>query len=297
MKIAVIGSINMDIVMKVARLPQKGETLTAEEYMTIPGGKGANQAVAASRLGADVSMIGALGTDAFGDALQTHLLDSNINIDGVKRTPQPTGNALITVDGQGDNTILVYPGANHQVTTAFIEQQKSLIREADWVMLQLEIPMESVVYAVQMAKEMGKKVLLNPAPAAALPQEMMPLIDVLTPNETELALLSSTEDLTEGANRLLHQGIKQVVVTLGSKGSVAYTQETTVIAPPYEITAVDTTAAGDAFNAALVVAIGDGKKLADALSFANAAGALAATKMGAQSSLPSLEQVKALIRG
>ncbi|MDW7678163.1 MAG: ribokinase, partial [Bacillota bacterium] len=196
-----------------------------------------------------------------------------------------------TVDRQGDNTILVYPGANGDVSFQWVEEQEALIREADWVMIQLEIPMESVLTAATLAKRLNKKVLLNPAPAAQLPEELISLVDILTPNETELALLSGVRGIEEGAEVLLKKGVSTVVVTLGARGSLARTSETIVNAAPYNIVAVDTTAAGDAFNAALVVALGEGSKLPEALAFANAAGALTATRMGAQSSLPTRKEV------
>jgi len=291
-KIAVIGSINMDIVMKVPRLPQKGETLLAEEYLTVPGGKGANQAVAAARLGAEVSMIGALGRDAFGDTLLEGLTEDGLDVQGIRRTDSPSGNALITVDPQGENTILVYPGANGDVTPDWVQHQESIIQEADWVMLQLEIPMESVLKAAKLAKKLKKKVLLNPAPAAELPEELISMVDILTPNETELALLSGVAGIEEGADVLLGKGVQMVVVTLGSKGSLAKTKESMIQAEAYAIQAVDTTAAGDAFNAGLVTALGEGRNLKEALSFANAVGAVTATKLGAQRSLPTREVVE-----
>lgn len=296
MKIVVIGSINMDLVMKVSRLPQKGETLTAEGYFTVPGGKGANQAVSAARLGAEVNMVGALGNDGFGEELFQHLKMEGIGLQGINRTEGPSGNALITVDDKGDNTILVYPGANHNVSPEWIERQEEIIKKADWVMLQLEIPMNSVVAAARLARKLNKKVLLNPAPATVLPEELISLVDVVTPNETELALLTGSHNLEEGAARLIQQGIDTVVVTLGDRGSVAYREETKISASPYSVKAIDTTAAGDTFNGALLIAMGDGKGLEDALDYANAAGALAATKMGAQSSLPTKGEVEDFIK-
>lgn len=292
MKIAVIGSINMDIVMKVPWLPQKGETLLAEEYLTVPGGKGANQAVAAARLGAKVSMIGALGREAFGDTLLKGLTEDGLDVRGIRRTDSPSGNALITVDPQGENTILVYPGANGDVTPDWVQRQESIIQEADWVMLQLEIPMESVLKAAKLAKKLKKKVLLNPAPAAELPEELISMVDILTPNETELALLSGVEGIEDGADVLLSKGVQMVVVTLGSKGSLVKTKQSMIQAEAYAIQAVDTTAAGDAFNAGLVTALGEGRNLKEALSFANAVGAVTATKLGAQRSLPTREVVE-----
>ncbi|SMP38788.1 ribokinase [Anoxynatronum buryatiense] len=291
MKIAVIGSINMDIVMKVHRLPEKGETLMASDYRTVPGGKGANQAVAAARLGASVAMIGALGNDAFGDTLLKGFQDEGLNVEGIQRTTGASGNALITVDDQGDNTILVYPGANGDITPQWIHQQEKLIQEADWVMLQLEIPMNCVVAAAKLAKKHGKKVILNPAPAAELPPELYTFLDLLTPNETELALLTGITGSEAGMQELLKRGVKTIVVTLGSKGSMAKNGDGTFTAEPYAIKAVDTTAAGDAFNAGLVVALAEERPLQEALAFANAVGALTATQMGAQHSLPLRGQV------
>ena len=291
MKITVIGSINMDIVMKVPRLPQKGETLLASEYLRVPGGKGANQAVAVARLGVTVSMVGALGKDAEGDCLLKQLKQEGIDTAGVLRTDTASGNALITVDEKGDNTILVYPGANLQVTPAWVMQQKELIVQADWIMLQLEIPMESVVTAAHLARNNGTQVLLNPAPATQLSDELISLLDVLTPNETEIVLLSGESDIATGASRMLDKGIDAVVVTLGSKGSMAIREKQTYHAPPCHINAVDTTAAGDAYNAALLTALAEGKSFREALIFANAAGALTATRIGAQSSLPTRSAV------
>ena len=287
MNIIVIGSINMDIVMKVPRLPQKGETLMAEDYMTVPGGKGANQAVAAARLGSNVTMVGALGEDAFGDTLLQRLQKENINTTGVRRTSSASGNALITVDNHGDNTILVYPGANHDVSTAWIEEQEKLIVQADWVMLQLEIPVNSVVTAIETAQKLGKKVLLNPAPAMTLPEDLYASIDLITPNETELRILSGKEKIREGAAWMIEKGVGCVIVTLGAEGSLGMTKDQEVSVPAYPVQPVDSTAAGDAFNAAVVIALSEGNNLKKSMAFANAAGALTTTVMGAQRSLPS----------
>lgn len=295
MKIAVIGSINMDIVMKVSRLPEKGETLMATDYLTVPGGKGANQAVAAARLGASVTMVGALGTDAFGDTLLRGFQHEGLQVEGIQRMEGASGNALITVDAQGDNTILVYPGANGDLKPGWIQQQEALVKETDWVMLQLEIPMDCVIAAAKLAKSQGKKVLLNPAPAVTLPAELYALIDLLTPNETELALLAGVSGIEAGMEALQQQGVQTVVVTLGSKGSMAKVGDSLFKAEPYTIKAVDATAAGDAFNAGLVVALAEEKPFPEALAFANAVGALTATKMGAQHSLPTRDQVDAFM--
>jgi ribokinase len=293
MNIIVVGSINMDIVMKVPRLPQKGETLMAEDYMTVPGGKGANQAVAAARLGSKVTMVGALGGDAFGDSLLLSLQKENIDTTGVRRTSSASGNALITVDNNGDNTILVYPGANHDVSTTWIEEQEKLIAQADWVMLQLEIPVNSVAATIEIAKKLGKKILLNPAPAVTLPEELYASIDLITPNETELRILSGKEKIRDGAAWMIEKGVKCVIVTLGAEGSFGMTKGQEVSVPAYPVKPVDSTAAGDAFNAAVVIALSEGNNLKESMAFANAAGGLTTTVMGAQRSLPdrnSLDQ-------
>ena len=291
MKIAVIGSINMDLVFQVQRLPQKGETLLADHFEKVPGGKGSNQAVAASRLGADVTMLGALGKDGFGDELLERLKQEKIHTEGILRTETPSGNAMITIDEKGNNTIIVYPGANFDVTEIWIRDKLELLKESKWVMFQLETPMDTVDDGIQRLKSSGKNILLNPAPAKKLPDRLYPMIDVITPNETELALLSGTEDIEDGARILLKKGVRQVVVTMGEKGSIAISHEQTIEGKPCRVKAVDTTAAGDTFNAALIIALMERKGMKEALCFANAAGALATTKFGAQSSLPTKEEV------
>lgn len=295
MNIAVVGSINMDMILKVKRLPQRGETLLANHYMTVPGGKGANQAVAASRLGAKVTMMGALGKDAFGDELLEGLKQEKICTDGILRTNSPSGNAMITIDEQGDNTILVYPGANFDVTERWIYDKIELLEKAEWVMFQLETPIITVEKSIQRLKESNKSILLNPAPAQKLPESLYAMIDIITPNETELALLTGTRDIEAGARVLLEKGVKQVVVTMGERGSIAISHQKTVKGSPYEVQAIDTTAAGDTFNAALLVALLEKKSMKEALQYANAAGALATTKLGAQNSLPMKEEVLELM--
>ncbi len=296
MNMIVIGSINMDIVMKVPRLPQKGETLMADDYITVPGGKGANQAVAAARLGSNVTMVGALGIDAFGDTLLHKLQDENIATAGIRRTGSASGNALITVDYNGDNTILVYPGANYDVTTAWIAEKEKLIHQADWVMLQLEIPVSSVVATIKIAKKLEKKVLLNPAPAVMLSEDLYAMIDLITPNETELRLLSGKKEIREGAAWMIDRGVKCVIVTLGIEGSFGMTKDQEMSVPAYPVQAVDSTAAGDAFNAAVIVALSEGNNLEDSMKFANAAGALTTTVMGAQRSLPSRAELNQFLK-
>lgn len=292
MKILVIGSINMDYVAHVDKLPEKGETLTSNNYHVSPGGKGANQAVAARRLGAEVFMIGALGNDGAGRDLYSKLQGEGIDTSGILFTDTPTGNAMITVDEKGSNTIVVFPGSNGKLDAAWIEKFKQEIMNADCVILQLEIPMETVEAAVKLAKACGTKVILNPAPAKSIPLEVYKDIDIITPNETELARLTGTEDIKEGSKILIANGVKRVVVTLGEKGSYYLDSEEEVFAEAVKINAIDSTAAGDSFNAALAVALNEKLGIREALEFSNIVGALTTTKIGAQDSLPFRSEVE-----
>ncbi len=295
LKILIIGSINIDYVCTLAELPQKGETLLASSFVESSGGKGANQAVAAQRLGAEVTMIGAVGKDAVGNKLIDNLRKEGINVDSIKSVDVPTGNAIITVDKNGDNTIVVYSGANFEVDEEFINSCETVIEENDFIILQLEIPMKTVLHSAKLAKKYGKKVILNPAPAKELPKEIYEYIDYITPNETELARITGINDIKEASKELINRGAKNVVVTLGEKGSY-YLGESELEVGSFKIDAVDTTAAGDSFNGALAVAIGEGKSIEEALKYANAVGALTTTKIGAQVSLPYKEEVEKFLK-
>lgn len=295
LKILIIGSINIDYVCTVAELPQKGETLLASSFVESSGGKGANQAVAAQRLGAEVTMIGAVGKDAVGNKLIDNLRKEGINMDSIKSVDVPTGNAIITVDKNGDNTIVVYSGANFEVDEEFINSCETVIEENDFIILQLEIPMKTVLHSAKLAKKYGKKVILNPAPAKELPKEIYEYIDYITPNETELARITGINDIKEASKELINRGAKNVVVTLGEKGSY-YLGESELEVGSFKIDAIDTTAAGDSFNGALAVAIGEGKSIEEALKYANAVGALTTTKIGAQVSLPYKEEVEKFLK-
>jgi ribokinase len=306
-KVAVIGSLNMDIVVEARQIPQIGETLLGDRVRFIPGGKGVNQAVAAARLGASTSMIGAVGADAFGDDLMAALRKEGIDVSGVKRlTDTATGVASIYV-ADGDNSILVVPGANDQVTPADIDQHLDKLKEADIVLLQLEIPVETVLYAARIAKSLGKKVILNPAPARELPAELYGCIDYITPNRTELGRYAGIGlDMTDvnsdflrlAMQRLKERGAAQVVTTLGADGSayLAEAGEVRTVAG-HVISVVDTTGAGDCFNAALAVALVQGQSLEEAIQYASLASALAVTKFGAQAGMPTADEVRRFAAG
>lgn len=289
----------MDYNFQVKSLPQKGQTILAKEFTTAPGGKGANQAAAIARLGEKVLMIGAVGDDANGSLLKSSM--ENIGVNTVLKTVDtPTGNALITVAEKGDNTIIVYPGANYNLDISWVEKYKKQISECDFVILQLEIPIDTVVDSIALVKEQNSKVILNPAPAKDLPKEVFPMIDIITPNETELSALTgigvkSLDDLKKAASKLLKSGVKNIVVTLGEHGCFFKDKKQELFVESFDVKAVDTTAAGDAFNGALAVALGEGKTMKEALKFSNAVGALTTTKLGAQNSLPTRDDVNRFI--
>jgi len=254
-----------------------------------------NQAVAAARLGAAVRMIGAVGSDPTGQAMRRNLEDNGIDAAGLFVADEPSGVAMINIDANGDNTIVVYPGANAALSPEWVRSHAALITDGSCIMLQLETPLETVVKAAKIARGAGVPVLLNPAPARALPDELFGLCDVLTPNETELALLSGVAGVEEGARALLAKGVGAVVVTLGGKGCFYVDEKGSFAVPSYRIVAVDATAAGDSFNGALATRLGGGRPGPDDLAFCNAAGALAATRLGAQPSIPTLAEVRDFI--
>ncbi|TCO68664.1 ribokinase [Caldanaerobacter subterraneus] len=293
MKIAVVGSINKDYTAQVDKLPQKGETVIASNYKISLGGKGANQAVAAKRLGAEVAMIGAVGKLDGGQDIVKKLENDGIDVSGILIVDdEVTGNAMITVDEKGANTIVVYPGANNKLSPLWIEKQKEIIRNAHFAILQLEIPIETVEFAVKISKEYNVKVILNPAPAKKLPEEIYEYVDIITPNEVELTQLTGTEDIKEGASILIQKGVKEVIVTLGERGCYYTDGIREIFVEAVRVKAIDTTAAGDAFNAAIAVALGEKLDINSALIFANIAGALTTTKMGAQDALPFRQEVE-----
>lgn len=301
-KVVVVGSFNMDLVVKAGRRPQTGETLMGEEFGMFIGGKGSNQAIAAARLGANVTMIGRLGADLFGDTLMAAHSEEGICTDYVIRdTEVGTGVASILIDADGDNSIVLVPQANMGLTVTDIEQASEAIAAADVLLLQLEVPIAASQRAAQIAKSNGATVVLNPAPAQELPDDFLAQVDILTPNEVETESLSGVTVSTgtnaeRAAKVLLNKGLSAVILTLGERGSLLLTSDSTQQVPAYSVEVVDTTAAGDAFCGALATALARGEHLADAVAFANAAGALAVTVLGAAPSMPTAAQVEAFRR-
>ncbi|MBO1511724.1 ribokinase [Metabacillus bambusae] len=292
-KITVIGSINMDLVTKTNTIPKVGETVLGESFFTIPGGKGANQAVAAARLGAGVTMIGCVGDDAFGNELKNHLTAQGVSVENVKTIPETsTGIASITLSN-GDNSIIIVSGANHFVTPEVVKQHEHLIAESDIVLLQLEIPLQSVMEAVQLAKRHNVQVILNPAPIQKLPKELILQVDYITPNEHEQEMLLSASNMSDEELKLVKE---KCIVTKGSKGVMLYQYGETLI-QGYKVNAVDSTGAGDSFNGALAFSLSNGAALKESCQFANAVAALSVTKLGAQAGMPTLDEVEAFVSG
>ncbi len=300
-KITVLGSINVDLVARSRTIPRPGETVLGGDFQTIPGGKGANQAVAASRLGAYVTMVGRVGSDPFADFLVSNLVKNGVATPYlIKDGEAPSGVALIMVDELGQNSILVASGANSRLTPADVDAVEKAVVSADVLLLQLETPLVTVLRAASLAKEHGIKVILNPAPAYPLPDDIFPLIDTLIPNETEAYMLTgqsldTPSGIENAARSLLQMGVKTVIITLGKRGALLARQDDLRYFPPFEVTPVDTTAAGDAFVGSFAVALAEGKPLDEAVRWGNAAGALATTRMGAQPSLPDRSEVLRLI--
>ncbi len=296
-KILIVGSLNMDLVVRVPHSPKPGETVLGGDFETFPGGKGANQAVAAARMGGEVTMVGRVGNDNFGDTLIQGMVDNNIRTSYVvKDSEVPTGIAMIAVAADGENLIVVASGANFQVSAEDVNTTRDIMRETDLLLLQLECPIEAVTAAVDLAKAYDVPVVLNPAPAQPLSQHLLANVNVLTPNEEELLMLTDEKEIEKAIDKALDWGVKNLVITLGANGARVITAGTDKHIPAHEITAVDTTAAGDAFNGALAVMLAEGKPLLEAVNYGMAAGALAATKRGAQPSLPTRDAVEALMQ-
>lgn len=297
-RVVVIGSANVDFTVRLSRLPQVGETVSEGEFYRSFGGKGANQAVAAMRAGAEVRLLAKLGADLHGRQLREHLETMGLPPQYLLADPKSaTGTALILVDGKGRNLIGVAPGANHMLTEHEVRSNQELFEWGEVLLLQLEIPIPAVLAALQMGKARDMCTILNPAPLRNLPREALALVDLITPNEGEAAALAQVQagDVEGAARRLSHMGPGCVVVTLGERGAMSVCGPNLSYHPAYEVEAVDTTGCGDAFNGALACGLAEGKSLDEALRFANAAGALAATKKGAQHSLPWRDQIQALM--
>jgi ribokinase len=304
--IVVIGSLNMDFVIAVDRLPLPGETILGRNFRMIPGGKGANQAYAAAKLagsGTVLRMLGRVGADSFGTALKNNLAAVGVDIGAVLDTnAEATGVACIHVDDAGQNSITVAPGANAVLSAADIDSERRALEGARCVLLQLEVPMEAVAAGLREARRVGATCILDPAPARALPREILELVDIATPNENEACVLAgvppsrvnATEAVALG-NRIRELGVRSVIVKLGDQGCVYCGPDGTFSAPPFPVRAVDSTAAGDTFNAALSVALAEGAAMENALRFANAAAAISVTRAGAQTSAPVRAEVESLL--
>lgn len=296
-KILVIGSSNTDMVIKSPHLPRPGETVLGGTFFMNPGGKGANQAVAVARLGAPVSFICKTGSDIFGHQSQQLFEEEGIDISYVfTDSKNPSGVALITVDARGENCIVVASGANAHLMPADISKAQEAVCNADILLVQLEIPMETVEYVADIAWKNQKRVILNPAPAQPLSPQLLQCLYLITPNETEAEMITGIKitDLRsaeEAAKCIFEKGVKNVVITLGSKGAYVYNSSVRELVPGRPVEAVDTTAAGDIFNGALTVAISEGRSLVEAVKFANKAAAISVTRVGAQSSAPYRNEV------
>jgi ribokinase len=302
-KIAVVGSLNMDLVIRASRIPAPGETIIGSDFRTVPGGKGANQAVAAARLGAQVSMVGRVGQDAFADSLRDNLSRAGVDHTFVVQDPETaTGIALITVDDTGENSIVVACGANMRLSPADVDAAEVAIAAAGVLLLQLETPLNTVIRAAEVARAHGVKVILNPAPAPAkpLPATLLSLVDVLIPNERETSLLTgmpveNQAQAKAAAAALRELGVGTVILTLGARGALLASQAEVKLFPAFKVTPVDTTAAGDAFVAGFGVTLVEGQPFAEATRWGCAAGALATTQLGAQPSLPTREALEKLL--
>lgn len=297
--VVVIGSLNMDLVTRAPRLPRGGETLIGHSFATVSGGKGANQAVAAARLGAKVAMIGCVGNDDYGVRLRDALLAEHIDCEAVSVVEDSSGVALIVVDDNSQNAIVIVAGANGAMTPAVIERFDAVLQAADVVICQLEIPDATVGHALKRARELGKTVILNPAPASRpLPADWFAAIDYLIPNESEAAALSglavdSLQSAETAATQLIAMGAGKVIVTLGAQGSLFANGNGFEHFPAPTVKAVDTTAAGDTFVGGFAAALADGKTEAEAIRYGQIAAALSVTRAGAQPSIPTMSEVQA----
>lgn len=297
-KILIIGSLNMDMVLNMNRMPVTGETVLGNDFTHVPGGKGANQACAAGKLGGRAKMLGCIGRDESGSILKQNLKESGVDVSGIKMSDRFTGTASIYVNGSGDNSIVVIPGANSSCDVDFLREMDEAFQESTYVLLQMEIPTEAVYYAVRRARELGKTVILNPAPAPdSIPDEILSMVDYLTPNETELLKLSGQtgddiQAIENGAREMVRRGVKNVIVTLGRRGCMLLSGEMKEYFPARNVESVDTTAAGDCFNGAFAVGLSEGLAAGEAIRFANLASSIAVTRKGAQNSLPSRDEVE-----
>lgn len=303
-KILVIGSLNMDQSIRLDRMPLVGETVMGYGITYQAGGKGANQACAAGRLQAQVRMVGCVGEDSFGQTLRNQVEACGVDVSGIRRTEDcATGMAVIYVDGKGDNSIVVIPGANGACSTEYLQQMDEWLCWCDYLLMQMEIPHETVFCAARRAKELGKTVILNPAPVPdSLPEGLLALTDYVTPNETELEKLSGIsasgrENVRLAAKKLQEMGTENVIVTLGEEGAYWLGRQNEGFFPSRRVEAVDTTAAGDCFNGAFAAALAEGMDTEEAIRFANVAASIAVTRKGALDSLPDRRETEDVVRG
>ena len=287
----------MDLVTICKRVPNGGETLFGDEFFQVPGGKGANQAVAISKLGTDVTMLGKVGKDSFGKDLIEAMKKSGVDTNYIEYGEKSTGIAKIIVEENGQNRILVVAGANYEVDKNYVDRHLDIIKSCDILVAQLEIPVETVAYALAKAKEFGKMTILNPAPAKELDDEIIKNSDLIIPNESELSVITgmktdSQEEIKEAGKKLLNLGVKDLIITLGSKGSLFFNKEVCEFHSAYKVKAIDTTAAGDSFIGGLVRELDlNIKNIGEAIEFATKVSAIAVTKKGAQTSIPTIEEV------
>ena len=302
MSIIVLGSINMDLVVHAPRLPKPGETLTGSSFHTTPGGKGANQAVACARLGVKTQMIGRVGGDVFSSALRKNLSDNGVDVSGIALEEQlPSGVALIAIDEKGENNIIIIPGANGAVGNQELKTLENMLPKAKVLLLQLEIPIEIVIEAAKSAHTRGLTVILDPAPARQLPADLFPYVDILTPNTTEAAFLAGfpvddTQNAEKAARTLRQQGTDQVIIKMGDLGAYVQNQVGGLFYPAIPVEAIDTVAAGDAFNGALAAALSENLPFEEAMHWAIAAGAIAVTRSGAQTAMPNRKDLLDLLK-
>lgn len=300
-RLVVLGSVNADHVLRVPHFPRPGETLTGHSYQVVPGGKGANQAVAAARLGAPVSFIARIGDDAIGQQMRQGFEQDGIDVSAVELDETlPTGIAIIYVSDEGENSIGISAEANGALSPAMVKRHEAMIADAHTLLLQLEVPLESVFEAAKLARSHGTRVVLNPAPARPLPAELLALVDLITPNQTEAELLTGVKvsdeaSAAQAAARFHQMGISDVMITLGSQGVYCSNAKQQQLIPGFRVEAVDTTAAGDTFNGALLAAELAGADFNAAGRFAHGAAALSVTKFGAQNSIPSKVEVDAFL--
>lgn len=295
--VTVVGSMNMDLVVNTDEIPRIGETILGKELLQIPGGKGANQGVAIAKLNNNITFLGKVGKDSFGDELLRSMGDAGVNIDHIEREDISTGIAVINVDREGNNNIVVIPGANGRVDSEYLNRHISAFEDADVIVFQLEIPLETVKEGLRISKSLGKKTILNPAPAMDLDDEIIENVDILIPNEHELGRLSNIEiddddSIIRAANVLFEKGIEEIIVTLGSRGVLHIDNNGHKFFKAYKVKAVDTTAAGDSFIGGFVSSYMEDKDMERAIDMGQKTAALAIQRIGAQSSLPTREEVQ-----